>query len=345
MANLVTVTKDSRIILKIGGIGAGVLLLLYIFVQGGILFKNIFFPKPPTPPLEALGKLPHITFPSRGTAGIEYTVNTVDGQLPQLPGKVNVYKLTHPEPNLLALDAAKNTVDSANFADNQTKLTDTLYQWTQSDTGAIIKYDIVTKNFTISSNYLSNPALASTSLMPDEDTIKSDLTGFLQRIGANAADLDMDKAKIDYLQLQGNGLVAAQNLGSAKYARITLFQKDVDKISIVYDNPVSSILNFVVAYPSSTLQVLEGEFYYHEPDLTVVSDYPVKTAQQALDDLKNGNAYVINPQNLTSVDITNVDLKYYLNRESKEFLLPIIVFTGINFTAYVEAIPPTSLAN
>lgn len=345
MANLVTVTKESRIILKVGGVGAGILLIIYIFVQGGTLFRNIFFPKPPAPPQEALGKLPHIAFPSLGTPGIQFTVNTVDGTLPRLLSKVNVYKLVHPEPNLLALDTAKHTVDSANFIDNQIKITATLYQWTQSKSGAVLKYDIVTKNFTITSSYLQNPSLGSTNLMPQEDSIKSDIGGFLQTLNAKVTNLDMGKAKVEYLQLQGNGLVAAQNLGSAKYARVTLSQKDVESLHIIYDIPNDSLMKFVISYPGSSFQVLEGEFYNHDPDLTQKSDYPIKTAGQAFEDLKSGNAYMINPQNLTSVDITNVELKYYLNRDSQQFLLPVIVFTGINFTAYVEAIPLTSLTN
>jgi hypothetical protein len=145
--------------------------------------------------------------------------------------------------------------------------------------------------------------------------------------------------------MQGTNLITAQNLGSAKYARVSLAQKDVDSLPIVYDNPNDSQIKFVVSYPGSSFQILEGEFYNHEPDLTKSSDYPVKSATAALEDLKSGNAYMINPQNLTNVDITNVELKYYLNRESSEYLLPIIVFTGINFTAYVEAIPASSLEN
>lgn len=345
MANLVTVTKESRLILKIGGIGAGLILLVYILIQGGTLFRNIFFPKPPAPPLEGLGKLPHLKFPSPGTTGIQFTVNTVDGKLPLLPGKVNVYKLTSPEPNLLALETAKQTVDSANFVDNQTKINDTLYQWTQSRTGAILRYDIVTKNFTISSNYLTNIALASQSLMPAEDQIKSDVMGFLQTMQANTKDIDTEKTKVEYLQNNNGTLITAQNLGSAKYARVTLAQQSVDDIPIVYDTPTESILTFIVSYPANNFQILDGQFYNHEPDHTQKSDYPIKTAVQALEDLKSGNAYMINPQNLTNVDITNVELKYYLNRESKDFLMPVIVFSGINFTAYVEAIPALSLEN
>jgi hypothetical protein len=338
MANLVTVTKDSRIILKIGGFLAGIILLIYIFVQGGTLFRNLFFPKPPPVPQQAFGKLPHIKFPSLGTPGIVFTVNTVNGQLPILADRVNVYQLVKQEPNLLALQTAKNTVDSANFVDNQTKVTDTIYQWTHPVTGAILRYDIVSRNFSISSNYLSNPALASNGLMPAEDEIKSNVSGFLQTMSANSESLDKEKTKVEYLEEKSGGLVAAENLARAKYARVTFVQKDVDQIPIVYDIPGESILTFIVAYPTSSFQILDGKFYNHEPDSTKKSDYPIKSAEMALEDLKNGNAYMINPLNLTNVDITNVELRYYLNQTSTEYLLPVVVFTGINFTAYVEAI-------
>ncbi len=343
MANLVNVTRESRLILKIGGIGAGIILFLYIIVQGGTLFRNIFFPKPPPLPLQALGKLPHVKFPSTGTTGIQFTVNTVDGSLPVLPDRVNVYKLTHPEPSLLALENAKQTVDSEDFVENQTKLSDTLYQWTQARTGIVLQYDIVTKNFSISSNYLSNPILTSQNLIPAQDQIKSDVMGFLHSMQANTANIDTEKTKVEYLENSNGTLIAARNLGSARYARVTLIQQAVDSIPIIYDTPNDSILTFIVAYPGNNFEVLEGQYFNHEPDLTQKSDYPIKTASQALEDLKNGNAYMINPQNLTNVDITNVELKYYLNRESKEYLLPIIVFSGINFTAYVEALPGSSL--
>lgn len=345
MPNLVTVTKESRLILKIGGITCGVILVLYILIAGGTLMRDIFFPKPPPPPAQALGKLPHISFPIQENPaglGIQYTVNTVDGQLPVLPDRVNVYKLIQPEPNLLALENAQRTLTSLDFVENQTKLTDTLYRWTQSRTGIIIEYDIVTKNFSITSSYLTNPFLVASNLLPDEKRVISDMTGYLQSMGANRENIDMESAVVEYLESKNGILAPAENLGNARYVRITLRQSDVDEIPIIYDTPSSSILSFVASYPSSRFQILEGEFYNHVVNEEEKSDYPLKTAAQAFEDLQNGNAYVINPQNLSNVDITNVELRYYLSKVNNGFLLPVIVFTGINFTAYVEAIPPTS---
>lgn len=343
MANLVKVTKETRILLKVGGIVFGAFFLLYLGAKGGSIIQNLFFPKPPPPPKQEFGKLPQISFPSQGGAGIQFRVNTIDGQLPKLADRVNVYKLTQPQADLLALKNAKNTLSSANFVENQIKLSDTLYQWSQTSTGVIIQYDIGTKNFTINSNYLTNPYLSTTNLIPNEGDIKNGLISFLSSINADATDLDFEKSTVDFLQLKGGSLVKSENLGSAKFARIALVQLPVDKIPIIYDTPTDSILHFTVSYPNGNFQVLAGQFLHHQPDLQNKSDYPIKTALQAFEDLKNGNAYMINPQNLTNIDITDVEVRYYLDKNTTEYLLPVIVFTGINFTAYVQGIPTDSL--
>jgi hypothetical protein len=344
MANLVTITREGRIILKFGGIILGVLILLYFGVKGGSLIRDIFFPKPPPPPKQAFGKLPHLQFPSVGTAGIQFIVNTTTGSLPMLPDRSNVYKLKTSSADLLALKNARNAVDSEYIVENETKLTDTLYQWSQTNTGVIMQYDIASKNFTISSNYLTNPFLISTNLLPQNSRIEDDMMSFLSLIGADTSDIDTDKTTVDLFQIQNGSLVPAENTATAKFAKVTLFQKDIDQTPIIYDTPTDSSMNFIVSYPAnSNLVPVQGEFFHHLPNLDEKSDYPIKTAAQALEDLKKGNAYMINPQNLTTVDITDVNLAYFLDKNTKEYMMPVIVFTGINFTAYVEAIPDSSL--
>lgn len=344
MASLVTITKETRLIIKFGGISLGILLLIYFGIKGGGLIRSIFFPKPPPPPLQAFGKLPRLTFPSPGSTSIQYRVNTVNGSLPALPDRVNVYKLKQQQSDLLALKNARNTVSTEAFVNNETKLSDSIYQWTQQNTGVAIQYDIANKFFTISSNYLNNPSLSSTSLLPSQDTITGDVLNFLDLMGADKSDIKQDKISVNYMQLGSGALVPAQNLASATYATITMPQNDVDNIPIIYDTPTTSLINFTVSYPQQgQMQVLSGEYFDHQPDLNQKSDYPIKSSQQAYEDLQKGNAYVINPQNLTDVDITNVSLNYYLSKNTNDYLLPVIVFTGINFTAYVQAIPATSL--
>ncbi len=338
MASLVLVTREGRLFLKIGGVIFGILFVIFLFVQGGTMMRDLFFPKPPPAPMEAFGDLPSIIFPASTPSTITYNVNTINGALPTLPDRVYVYKIKTNSPNLLALQDAKSTLDSANFVENQVKISDTIYRFAQARTGIVIEYDIVSKNFTISSNFFTNPSLVSTGLLPSEESIKADLQSFLQTINANVKNIDFEKTKVEYLESQNGGLIAATNLGSARFARVTLYQNTVDETPIVYGAPGESLLNFIVSYPGSSFRPLEGIFFNHEVNIDEKSDYPIKTAQMALEELKTGKAsYVINPQNKTVVDITDVKLKYYLTRENQGYLLPIIEFTGANFTAYVDA--------
>ena len=180
MANLANVTRETRLVLKIGGALLGLGFLIYFFVQGYLFIKKLT--SPPAPPMQAYGKLPSSSFPSAGTPGIEFQINTIDGTLPAFPDRANVYKLIMPQASLLDLSNSKEILESAGFVENQRKLSDTLYQWTQTSTGVIIQYDIVTKNFTISSDYLTNPNLTSTSIMPSEEDVKKDILSFLQII-------------------------------------------------------------------------------------------------------------------------------------------------------------------
>lgn len=342
MAKLANVTRETRLILKIGGVILGAGFLIYLLFQGYSLVKRLT--SPPAPPLQAFGKLPPSSFPSVGTAGIQFRINTIDGSLPSFSDRANVYKLIMPQAGLLDLSNTKATLESAGFIENQTKISDTLYQWTQSKTGVIIQYDIVTKNFIISSQYLTNLSLSSSAIIPGVEDIKKDILSFLQVINVDTSDIDIEKSTVTYLQNNGGQLVEAENLANAKYARIQLVQKMVGDIPFVYEAPNSSLLNFVVSYPTqSSMLVVEGQFFHYRINLDEKSDYPIKTSTQAFEDLKNGNGYMVNPKNLTEADITNVELRYYVSREMKGYLLPVYLFTGINFTGYVEAIPASSL--
>lgn len=342
MANLANVTRESRLILKIGTIVIGVGILFYFALQGYFFFKKLT--SPPVPPLQSFGKLPEPVFPTQGTPGIQFQINTVDGALRTFGDRANVYKLTPPQASLLDLSNAKEVLESAGFIENQIKISDTLYQWSQTGTGVLLQYDIVTKNFALSSNYFTNPSLTSTSLMPPVEDIKKDVISFLQLMGADVSDINIEKSTVTYLQNNGGQLIKAENLANAKFARVELVQNPVNEIPFVYETPTSSLLNFLVSYPTpNNALIVEGQFFHYQIDVNEKSDYPLKTTTQAFNDLKNGDAYMINPQNLTTVDITDVELRYYIGTKMNGYLIPVYLFTGINFAGYVNALPNSSL--
>lgn len=339
MASLAFVTKEVRTGLKYGAIGIACIAVLFIVIRGLIFVKEAIFPSKLPPPKQEYGILPKIINDSPEAIGIQYRINTVDGVLPILPDRVDVYKLIQPEPDFIALNTAKSTLRTANFSSEPIKISDTIYQWNQDTSGVNIQYDIVSKNFSITSNYLDNPDLASSSLMPGPEKIKTDVNIFLGNVGAFREDLDYANSEVTYLELRDGNLIEANNLGSAKYARINIQQYPINEIPIVYSSPTESNISFVISYARNTFSVIDGHYFHYIPESEQKSDYTIKTVDQAYLDLQNGKAQIFNPNNLKVVDLTDVHVKYYLNKNTNVFLQPVIVFEGIDFVAYVDAIP------
>lgn len=105
-------------------------------------------------------------------------------------------------------------------------------------------------------------------------------------------------------------------------------------------------MSFWVASGENEASVMAADFTHQTIDQTDTSaTYPLITAQQALDNLKNGKGYVAAYYgNDPKILINNVYLAYYLGKTIQDYLMPVIVFEGQNgFMAYVSALADESL--
>src|SRR4029079_10653498 len=96
------------------GIGSaiviGLIIVIVITFNVGILMKNILFPQKAEDANHPYGKLPAIVWPENATkANLVYDNNNlVSGKFDVFPDRLNVYKLDNPAPNFLNLDKAKD---------------------------------------------------------------------------------------------------------------------------------------------------------------------------------------------------------------------------------------------
>jgi len=347
MSSLASTTEKMRSLLKVGAIIAAVLFGIYLLFFGGVIIKNIFFPTAPDLPKEAFGKLPPLEFDQIPDPTISYQINTVSGDLPtDFPDRMLVYKIAQPKPDLLALQNTRRIAATAGFTQFETKISDTVYQWQNPSTNAHIQFNIVTKDFEIKSNLAANQAIISSPVFPEESEIKKDVREYLNSLQVDMEGLDFRDDSIIYYTLSGNTLQQTTNINIAKLVRVNLYNKniinDLGDYKFVYPNQEFPNVTLIIAYPSqSRAIVLEGESYNHKILLDDFSDYPIKTAAEAFDELKGGNGYLFNPNNLSSIQITEVYLAYYLDKTTTEYAQPVIVFEGINAKGYVPAVKDT----
>jgi len=335
MLSLHAASEDIRNLIKWG------MILLLIFFFGFFIYRiwPIIFPPPAVGPTVKFGKVPEIPFPKPTDGIFTYTLDTVTGTLPVFSDRANVYQIELPSPNILALQQAKNQITSAGFADTPTQVSETSYEWKQlTPPYRNIVYDVLSKNFELKSDYITDIDVLSTARLGTEEKAKETAVSFLQDTGSYPEDLDLEKTKTTLLSIINNSLVPATSISSAHIIAVDLFQKKIDNLPILYPSQIS-LMRLLVGSTDRGQGAIEGKFV-HQTISSESSTYPIKSAEQAFNDLKNGNAFIASSNTESgAITIDNVYLAYFIGETPQEYLLPIIVFEGSdNFRGYVSAV-------
>jgi hypothetical protein len=86
-------------------------------------------------------------------------------------------------------------------------------------------------------------------------------------------------------------------------------------------------------------RIVEVNYKYANIDREMYSTYPIKTTEEAWNELKAGNYWPASDVNGIDVAINNVYLAYFEPVSLTNYLQPIYVFEGNqDFVAYVPAI-------
>ncbi len=355
------------------------LIVLFIVIRVGIVIKNIMYPPKTVPPNQAYGQLPPIQFPtSEYTTPFSYKINTLTGELPEFPARVNVYPIKQYEPNFLNLDKAKAKAISLRFIRDtgsilpERRIGEVMYEWSET-TGQlrrVLKFNILTFDFTMTSNYLSSLTVLNAQHISDQANAISTARDFLTTVNLLPSDIDFDKTQNpnkemhfitgpQLFSIQNSALIPTTSLSKTRVFRVNLYQKDISydldtgvpgaakvplTLPMLYPKPPYSTMSFWVASGPSAPEVVATNYYHKDiifpAEGEPVATYPIKTTKEAFEELQNGMGYVAAYDGTDSeILINNVTLGYYLGEGAQEYLTPVIAFEGDKgFFAYVSAI-------
>jgi len=339
MPSLYQATSLTKNVFKWGGISLGALLVIVLLYRGGKIIASSLFPKKPPPPKTAFGKLPAIIFPDNVSGKpFTYSIDTVSGNLSNFKDRENVYKTVPPAPTLLDLQTTRTDAGQAGFNSSERLITDTQYSWRDAQQiDRILTINTVSRDFTISSNYLSYPDLAPTGDTDPTRAIKT-ATDLLQKLELYPLDFDPSKIATQLLSLQGNTLFAATSLSTAEVVRVDLFQNDLNKLPIMYPHPPYSTMHFLIGGSKSNT-IFDSSFTHQQISADSTS-YPIISSEDAFTILKDNRAYIASYYGDTSnITIKDLYLAYYLSDKRQDYVMPIYVFEGRDgFFAYVSAV-------
>ncbi|MEK7570921.1 MAG: hypothetical protein AAB553_01490 [Patescibacteria group bacterium] len=346
----------------------GVLVLLF---RGGVAIKEILFPRKIQPPTFAYDVLPPLAFPPNVKEGnFTYTLNTIDGEFPVFPDRLNVFPIVQNEPNFLNLDKAKQKAAALGFVNRlgtvlpETPLGGVDYQWAeQGGLSRVFTIDIVNFDFDLTSRFLSSLTVLAAQDISNQQSAITSTTEFLGLITLFPDDIDLTKTSTpdpienyvtypELFDIQNGQLVPATSLSRTKVIRVNLYQKNIEyelitgksdnanvmekveqKLPILYPNPPYSTMSFWVASGDSNPQVMESQFVYQEVtrEPEVEASYAIKTPQEAFEELKQGKGYIASYKGDDGeILINNIFLAYYMGEDRQQYLMPIIVFEGDN---------------
>ncbi len=341
MLTLSKATAATKSFFRWAAIGIGSILLLLILFRVFTAVKDKI--TPPAPPTVSFGKLPAITFPASQTnKNLSYSIDTVTGALPVFPDRESVFKTSKPLPDLLALDKTSSKISAAGFNGQPIQISDGLYQWTGADQNSGLSkkiiFDIFLGNFNLTSAYLSDSAVLSSSNLPNQTEAINKAQALLSSMRVLPNDVNLEKSQTSLFSIKNGTLIPATSLSNTQVVQVSFFQNDLNGIPVVYPNPNSSTINVFVGGGPSDPQVVKIDFF-HQNIASESATYPILSSSQAYERLKNGDAYIASFDGKDSVSINKVSLGYYLSDQNQDYVLPVVVFQGNNgFTAYVSAV-------
>jgi hypothetical protein len=344
---MASLTESSIIVRKSIRYGIYILVIIVVarlLIGGGIALYNKLFPPPPPKPTLVFGNLPALPFPKvEVPTGIEYNLELAEGKLPTLATQALVYSMPLSQSNINVLDDAKARAQRLEFDPNGRLLLETIpnvYIFQKKNIPSTLTMNIISGVFSISYNVEANLSILSgTPLAPGAAT--SYVSAYLSGAGLLLPDLKIGPNTTQLLKVDKGKFVPADSLSEANVIRVNMFRKNYGKENVLLPSvspkmPGANVW-FILA---GGKQVIAAEYHYYPIDESKSGTYPLKTVNEAWEELNNGNGYVVNLGNNTDkVTIRKVYMAYYDAGQYTPYYQPVIVFEGDNnFFAYVPAV-------
>lgn len=283
------------------------------------------------PPVEEkadtkFGLLPAPAFSttSVSSSNFSYSIDTVTGGLPKVgvdsgfEKVIKVYFVTRTFASLLSPDRAQSLADKFGIKVSPKILSETNHFF--EDNEKALNVDLNSGNFT----YQRKIATPSGAL-EDDGKLISDFQRNLNNLGVLKQDLIGGRNKI--IRLEDGG------------GQISIWPASINSKPIQTNQFNKSLINATVSQSAENLDnYISLNFIYYPIDTSTFATYPINSAEQALEDLKFGKGSVVLEPNKPQVSITSIYLAYFLAETYNPYLLPIFVFEGPQFAAYVPAV-------
>lgn len=343
-STLSTWSQYGRNAIKYGAIGIVLLIVARFTLSTGMQIYKALNPPGPPPPTMGFGQLPTPTFPVQlpNERPSTFVLETVGQRFPSFGTQIPVYYIPGYEPDLLALDQAKEKAAQLGFLFEPEKVSNQVYRWRQqTPLPATLEMDIVNKTFDLETDWASSVTLLDKKFIPDEKQVTSELRTLLRTIGLTELDVATASPQITYLRALAGETKEANSISEADFVQADLYRVAPADLRSVTATPDQGVIRVIFSGSRNTGErVLSFQSHYYPVTWSDPQTYPLQSASQAWEQLLAGQGYVTR-KGKDTVSVRSVSLAYYEPPTPDAFYQPVYVFEGDNgFQALVPALDP-----
>jgi hypothetical protein len=330
----------SRRLIKYGGVGIGLFTITYMLIAAGIAAYIKAFP-PYIPPDVKFGRLPKTVFPDKKFEPKNFTTELPNDTFPKFKDQAKVFLITRPDNTFLALDQDSVTAKTLGFSNKPNEVRYGVYEFKNDLLNQTLTMNVLAGSFQLKYPYESDQLLLNPEEMPTKAAAINIAKSYLSSANKFHQDLADGETKVTYWKINFNGLKAVSSLSEANIVRVDFFRANIaDEMKIVSsDINSASVSVLLTGSRIAGKTIVEVNYKYTDIDREIFSTYPIKTTEQAWNDLKIGNYWPASDVEKKDVAIRQMYLAYFEPVSLTNYLQPIFVFEGDgNFVAYVPAV-------
>lgn len=337
----------SRKIIKYGGFVIVGLVVLQWGVSGAIAEYRKRFPPYEAPTIK-YGRLAPIVFPNQDKPNKKFTLELPNDSFPKLSDQARVYMVFRPVDTFLALDEDTKVAKALGFANQPTEVKTGVYKWENQILNQTLTINVLESSFQLKYPYENDQLLQNPDRMPTKEGAISMATNLMSQAGKMTPDLEGGEKKISYWKIGFDGLKSVTSLSDAHLIRVDFFRKETDDgMKIIPSNPEKASVSVLVSGSSvEGKKVVEASYKYTPIDRQSFSTYPIKTPQQAWQQLQTGNYWLaVDDTERESITIRKIYLAYFEPVILTNVMQPIYVLEGDNgFVAYLPAVADSMIS-
>ncbi|MCW1948937.1 MAG: hypothetical protein KIH89_000595 [Candidatus Shapirobacteria bacterium] len=337
--SLTQTAYTSRILIKFGSVGVMALILLWTIATTSYRIYRSRHPIYYAPTVK-YGVLPKIVFPEKERTTKNFTLELPNDTIPKFSDQSKVYIIYRPNTTFLALQEDTQTAKSFGFSDNPVEIKTGIYEFKDTATNKTLTVNVLDGDFEITYPYASDQMLLTETSVPNKSNAIEIASNFLSRGDKLTDDLKNGEKNVSYWKIDSGTLKSVSSQSEANAIRVDFFRKDFDDFSLVSANFGQASVSVLISGSTVEAKKIIGvNFKDIDIDRESSSTYPLKTAEEAISDLKAGNYWTAKDVSDTNVVIRKIYLAYYEPTTLTNYLQPIFVFEGDNnFVAYVPAV-------